>query len=518
MGEDFKQSLKRNLKDVVTDVTSYETRADERLAKLDEIDTNLSTTLEEILTKHFELDPTEAASVGDVEEKLKYIRENHWKLKPPAAGQLKEKLYFFGQDKKAEENNIRKDMEDLLKLEAEAIKDNSEILKEYKDQLLKDEEIVNGLEAENKQYEAEIDAIDKEISVLNSEIEAKKALIEATEKDIEDERQKEQEQNDIIADKQNEINENEKAKREEIANKNTLNSEKTQKEKELRELKKQLADAKRKDKDGNGDFSELENQINELGTDISKIDLEVKNSTNSITGFDNTIRTLSDEKNNAFKEKNRISEGIRRKETLLTNYRAEHTKSVEAKTAKETEKRELVGKKAYNQEKITKYNIANRKAEYETTLANSIAFSKAIDKNNEKINKKFKDNKIAEPVKAANNENNTYPEQEGQNGDNAAPSKEGKSAGQGGVVSQSASTSNAPTSEQLAKNFANDVINNSNSPALLRKQLEGYGYQTYVNALPYLENKDRKNVLLMLKERREELPILKKSDMNKVNR
>lgn len=513
MEENFKESLQKDLYDVITDAASYEEKANRRLDMLDGINSKLSTLLDEILAEYYNLGQTEIDSMDDADEKLKYIGENSWKLKGSSSAKLKEKLYSFGKDKMADEKDIRLNMEELLREEAEALKDNSEILEKYKDELLKDEEKVSDLNAEIEQYTAEIDAIDSEITILDGEINAKKTLIDDIEKEIEDERKREQDQNDKIIEKESEIDQIKNKKEEETIKRNSFKEEKKQKEKELKDLEKQLDSARKKGDDSS--ISVLNDQVAGLRGDITNLSSEISNSDTKITGFSDSINVLIGQRDDAKKEKSRINENIKKKESLLTNYRSDYTKAIEKKTEKEKEKTERKGKKAFNEEKIKNYDLAERKNKYNDILEKSKEFSKAIDENNQKIAKKFRDNKITEPasVNSANNIAEDTPVSQSENDVKA----KGTSNSEGQPVSDSVTSASSDlTSQQLALNFANSVTKNINSSATLRKQLNGYGYQTYVNALPHLDDKSRKSVLRMLEERRKELPNI--TDNNTRNR
>lgn len=503
MEENFKESLKKDLEDVVIDATNFEERANRRLLMLDEVNSKLSTLLDEILDEYFKLEQTDIDSMDDVDEKLKYIGENSWKLKGSASAKLKEKLDSFGKDKAADEKDIRTNMEELLREEAEALKDNSEILENYKDELLKDEEEVSNLEAEIKQYQAEIDAINSEITILDDEINAKKTLMDDTEKEIEDEREREQKQNDKIIEKESEIAQIKSKKEEETIKRNNFKEEKKQKEKELKDLEKQLDSARKKGDDSS--INLLNSQIINLRGDIADLSSNISESDTKISGYKDSIDVLIGQRDDAKKEKSRINENIKKKENLLTNYRSDYTRAIEKKTEKEKEKTEREGKKAFNEEKVKSYDLEERKRKYNETLEKSKEFSKAIDENNQKITKKFRDNKITEPA-SANSTNNIAEGVQVNESVNDVKSKDSAGSAVQTVSNSATPASSDLTSEELAKNFANSVTKNINSPATLRKQLNGYGYQTYVNALPYLDDKSRKSVLRMLDERRKELP------------
>lgn len=511
--ESTNNDLKKDLADVKTNVADYKDRANKRIEMLDDIDKNLSDTLNDILSDDFKVDSKDPILGKTTEEKMEYVRENSWKLKGSATAALEKKFSRFGEDKKKSEQDIRKYMEDLLKEEAQAIKDNSEILEKYKSNLLKDIETVNNLNAEIKQYDAEIASITNELTVLDTEIATKKQLVDDTENDISKEREREKEKANLILDKENEISEKEALKQDELLNGKELKGQKSQKETELKDLQKQLSDAKKMDK--GGDHSELESQISDLKTDIGGLSTDISKSDAKVSGFDTTIKELNGKKTELNKDKLDISNSINRKENLLTTYNNDYKSSVEKRTEKEKEKTERLGKKASNEEKITGYDIQKRQDKYNDICSKSKTFAEDIDENNRDIKKKFRDLNIQEPQSPDINAS-------------VASSIDGDSA-ESGKASQSAATkansqavSNSPkkeyTDKQLAQNFANDVINGHHSSDTLRKQLKGYGFKTYVNALPYLDKKSRKKVLTMLKERKQEFPNLDDKDKKKIDK
>lgn len=515
MEEGFKDSLKKDLEDVVVSIDDYRDKANQRFTDLDGINSNLNNLLKDILSKYFKPEDVEertylAQLPNDVDGRLEYIGKNSWKLKGSKAKELKNEIQKFGKDKQADEQDIRSEMEKLLQEEADAIKDNEEILEKYKDQLLKDEETEKELKAEVKEAEAKVEAIDSEISVLQTEIDEKKGLIETLDNEIQQTQTDEQEQHNIIIAQEGELRTLKDERDQENLRKTQLKEEKKQNEKELKELEKKRNDALKK----NQNTAVLDGKIMDLNGEIFDLNNDISEAENNLTSIKTKIDTATSLKTTAEKERSRLLGAIKEKESLRTNYRSEHTLALEKKTDKEKEKTELRGKIALNNEKITTLDVSNRRKEYNNKLTAHKDFVKAVEENNKNITQKFRDLNINEPNKPVSTTNN--PEEV------KADENSAKSQGTGsGTPAQGGSSSNLPstlTNEELTQNFINDVTK-INDPEVLRKQLKGYGFQTYVNALPYIkDSKKRKQIVRMLKERQLELDDFEKGTTDSANK
>lgn len=506
-------NFRKDLSNLVTDAAYYTDLTGSKIEQLDEMNDKYNEFIDDILTDKFKLDDDQIDDIGDTEEKLQYIKDNIWKLKPPAAGQMTEKSYFFGEQKFKIENEVRTDLEEIYKTQDETIKQNKEILDSFHNDLLADKEIVNALAAENAKLQQEIDSINASLSVLDSEILSKESEISSIESDIKDNKDKisEKESDSMEADK--EINNQKLLKQQKQLEINNLTAEKKEVERQLKEAKRELENARRKDPQGN--HSALIDEVKDLEGRNSDILKDINNAKTNISTIESLISDQLSRKTNNEKSIKQLMSENKNKEFSLTNARKEHTYKMSEKTKKDEMKIERQGKIASNDATIATYRIQEREKEYNAKFQENNRFVADIYKDREEIKKKFKDYKIEVPNSSGISkvqDGEDAPETSDDNTDKSQE-KAGKDAkGGSGAGTPQAGGVAAPVDEkpelsdrELASNFVNDITKYGTSPEELRMKLSGYGYGTFVNALPHLNTLDRKKILKVLEERRNEV-------------
>ena len=507
-------NFKRDLSNLVTNAEYFTDLTEAKVSELDDLNAKYETFINDILEEKYKLDDQQIDEIGDTEEKLQYIKNNIWKLKPASVGEMTEKSYYFGDKKFKLENEIRNDLENLYKSQDEVIKENKEILDTFHNDLLADKEIVNTLNAENKQLEQEIAQIESSIVILDQEIFSKRTEIEGYEKQINENKQKisEKEADSLEADK--EINKQKLEKQKQQLEINNLTAEKKEIERQLSEAKKELENAKKKAP--KGDHSELISKVKELETKNSDILKEINNARTNITTIDSLINDQLSRKTNNEKSIKQLNDENKSKEYVLNNARKEHTYKLSEKSKKNEMKIERQGKIASNKAAISSYKIAKREKEYNQKFQENNNFISAIYKDREDIKKKFRDYNIPVPNSkpVVDDQSQETPDENADKSQENA-SKSGAAGGTQEAGGALVPTEETPelTSRELAKNFANDVTKYGVSPEELRQKLNGYGYATFVNAYKHLRDRDRRKILKMLEERRNEVKTNPRDEM-----
>lgn len=509
--------FRKDLSNLVTNATYYTDITASKIEQLDEINGKYNEFINDILENKFKLDDDQIDDIGGTEEKLQYIKDNIWKLKPPALGQMTEKSYFFGEQKFKIENEVRTDLEEIYKTQDETIKQNKEILDSFHNDLLKDKETVNLLAAENAKLQQEIDSIEASLTTLYSEILSKESEINSIETEIKENKEKinDKEADSMEADK--EINNQKLLKQQKQLEINNLTAEKKEVERQLKELKRDLENARKKDP--KGDNSALEDEIKDLEGRNSDILKDINNAKTNISTIESLISDQLSRKTNNEKSIKQLLGENKNKEFALTNARKEHTYKMSERTKKDEMKIERQGKIASNESTIATYRIPERQAEYDAKFQENNEFVAAIYKDREEIRKKFKDYKLEAPnaqsVSKDQSDENT-PENADKAQENAGKDTKGGATGtpQASGVAEPVDEKPELSDRELAANFANDITKYGNSPEELRLKLAGYGYATFVNALPHLNTFDRKKILKILEERRNEVKTSPRDEMD----
>lgn len=507
-------NFRKDLSNLVTDATYYTDMTAAKVDILDELNDKYEGFVNDILSDKFKLSDDDIDDIGETEEKLQYIKNNIWKLKPASIGQMTEKSYFFGQEKFKLEDEIRSDLEGIFKTQDETIKQNSEILEKIHNDLIVDKDVVNALVAENAKLQREIDSIQVSVDTINTEISAKEAEISSIETEINANKDKinDKEADSLEADK--EINNQKLLKEQKQIEINNLTAEKKEVERQLREAKRELENAKKKDPSGN--HSALEDQIKDFETKNSDLLKDINNAKTNITTIESLIRDQLTRKTNNEKSIKMLAGENKNKEFTLNNTRKELSLKMSERTKKDEMRIDREGKIAENDSVVATYRIAERQAEYDQKFEENGRFVAAIYKDREEIKQRFKDYKIEAPnAKPVSKDENGEPtaDQANQPAENAA-----KGAANGAVatpVGAAMPVEEKPelTDRELARNFANDVTRFGTSPEELRLKLNGYGYGTFVNAFPHLNGSSRRKVLHMLEERQKEMKTDPRDEM-----
>lgn len=514
---DENNNFRKDLSNLVTNVDYFTDLTSAKVDELDSLNAKYETFINDILADRYKLDNDQIDEIGDTEEKLNYIKDNIWKLKPASVGQMTEKSYYFGEQKFNLENEIRNDLESLYKSQDEVIKENKEILESFHNDLLADKEIVNTLNAEIKQLEQEIVQIDSSLVGINEEISIKESEIEGYETQINENKQKinDKEADSLEAD--NEISKQKLKKQKEQLEINNLTAEKKEIERQLNEAKRELENAKKKDPKGN--HSSLKAKVKDLEDRNSDILKDINNARTNINTIDSLINDQISRKTSNEKSIKQLNDENRNKENTLNNARKERTYKLTEKSKKNEMKIDRQGKIASNKAAIASYKIAKREKEYKQKFEENNNFVSQIYKNREEIKKKFKEYKIPAPNSKpiVNEQSEETPDENSENADKAQENAAKSGAGGGAQEAGGASvpTEEAPelTSRELAKNFANDVTRYGVSPEELRQKLNGYGYATFVNAYKHLRDRDRRKILKMLQERGNEVSTSPRDEM-----
>lgn len=502
MGEN---DFRKDLSNLVTDATYYTDMTAEKVDILDELNDKYEDFIYDILSDKFKLNDDDIDNIGDTEEKLQYIKNNIWKLKPASIGQMTEKSYFFGEQKFKLEDEIRTDLEKIFKMQDETIKQNTEILEKIHNDLIIDKDVINTLASENAKLQKEIESIQISIDNIDTEISDKDAQISSVEAEINDNKSKisDKEADSLEADK--EINNQKLLKEQKQIEINNLTAEKKEVERQLKEAKRELENAKKKDPNGN--HSTLIDQIKDFETKNADLLKDINNAKTNISTIESLIRDQLTRKTENDKTIKMLQGENKNKEFTLNNARKERSLKMSDRTKKDEMRIERDGKIAENDSVIATYKIDERQAAYDQKFQENSEFVSTLYKDREEIRKRFKDYKIEAP--------NTKPISKSENGEtvddatkaaqeNAAKNAQSAAAPVAGGVAMAVQEKPELTDRELARNFANDITKFGTSPEELRLKLDGYGYGTFVNALPHLNGLDRNKVLNMLKERRNE--------------
>lgn len=499
------RNFREDLEDLVTNATSFIDDSTLQLQNLNDVYEKFDEFLIDSLSSKFRMSEADARALGGMEDRIKYLEKNSYKLKVPEFAPIMDAAKELKLEMNKKEDDIRAEINKILDNQEKVIAANDERLKNYHQELMEDRKKAEDLEIENAGL---LDTIpDITTLPLYDEVTNLKETIERKYTAIDDLRKKvEIKENDNIG-LNNEIDELDDKIRNELAEVEKLNRDKIELEKEIVNLNKDLANLKK-----NGtpeEIRDLEDRIKERKDRKDRIINEVNTKKNTINSYREDKSKKTAKKNENIKTINTLNNEKKDLRSSLELNEKEHRFKLAELTKEREEDSEEVRKYKSNLKEIEKLNISNRELKYKDKKAENLSFKRKLDKNRRDINDKFREYKIEPPSNVAPNRNSVADE-----GNNDAPAQDGagaqaKSGAAAPATSASAATGLVPADQfqnlsdkDLANNFYNDIVNKHYSPLEMQLKLSGYGFSTFVNACEHLSPKQRKNILPVLKERR----------------
>lgn len=501
------RGFRADLEDLVVDSNIVINKTNPQVARLDRIFDEFDEFLVKSLASKFKMSEDDARALGSMDDRIKYMEKNSWKLKIPEFAPVMDEANALQMEMRKQEADIRAELDEVLAWQEKISAKNDELLKEYHQQLMEDAKKAEDLEIENAGLLATIPDIAD--SQLYQEVVNLKETIDKKYADIDGIREKiENKENDNIAISK-EIDEIDNKIRNEMADVAKLTRDKQEIDREVLELNRELAAAKK-----NGtpeEIKELEDRIKDKNNDR-------KNIVNQINDKNNTINTYREDKGKKISLRtdnltaiNTLNNEKRDLRSSLEQNEKDHRIKLAELTKERDEDSEEVRKYKRNLKEIELLNIDSRKDEYQEKKSSNAKFKNELDENRRNINDKFREYKLESPTNTkAGKAAAAIAMGEGGASEQAqqaagAQAKGGAPVAGGGAGSSAlvpADMYRDLTDKQLANNFYNDVVNKHCSPLEMQLKLSGFGFSTFVNACEHLSPRQRKKILPILRERR----------------
>lgn len=502
------RGFRADLEDLVVDSSIVINKTNPQVDRLDRIFDDFDEFLVKSLASKFKMSEDDARALGDMDDRIKYMEKNSWKLKIPEFAPVMDEANALQLEMKKQEADIRAELDEVLAWQEKISSKNDELLKEYHQQLMEDTKKAEDLEIENAGLLETIPDITD--SQLYQEVVNLKETIDKKYADIDGIREKiENKENDNIAISK-EIDELDNKIRNEMADVAKLTRDKQEIDREVLELNRELAAAKK---------SGTPEEIKELEDRIKDKNNERKGIVNQINDKNNTINTYREDKGKKIGLRtdnltaiNTLNNEKRDLRSSLEQNEKDHRIKLAELTKERDEDSEEVRKYKRNLKEIELLNIDSRKDEYQEKKSSNAKFKNELDENRRSINDKFREYKLESPTNTkAGKAAAAVAMGEGGASEQAqqaagAQAKGGAAVAGGGSAGPSALVPadmyRDLTDKQLANNFYNDVVNKHCSPLEMQFKLSGYGFSTFVNACEHLSPRQRKKILPILKERR----------------